>query len=613
MPPKPDVDLPPTYVPRRDIPPIAPTPSHTCPLGPAARAALLSRRYDLASGQPLYRVRVEHLRARSASAPAPTPGSREDDNREVERTEEVGVWLADVLAYVSPAELERFELAYEEDVVVVVVDGEGAVLLASKEARQQMMAGWRGGEERPRWPAQGARGKKAPERAFVDLLPPDRRRGRPKKVRTAEVMGVVDGDEDAGGEGLAQTATDTGSETHEYGDWVDPASVRGTAPVEGGKDEKTERDELAASEDSGEQLGLWRARGEFEQPPTAHHSSRRASRSRTKSGTSSNVDATAKSRTRGRPKKRETTDHGNPRRTASILSMTSSSISESRSSRGAHTKSGTSSGVDASEEDGPRSRQKKREATDYGTTRRTSSVMSTTSSSVSASRSTNGARLRRSSVSSNEFFRSVNSHRTSTRSSTAASRSGSLAAAANGAANLLSAFGSTQTSRRKNKAREGFLHDPDATPRASQQNKSSRDGMAKESKRRLSTTSALHNASSMLHPPAEGISWEPEEPEEEEQEYEIESIITHKAFAEDTYYLVKWANWPPDNESWFTAEELEGAQEVLDEYLDNVRRKMKGKNGKGKGRMVEGASRAGSTSGSGRGLEAEDEEVDFVG
>lgn len=137
--------------------------------------------------------------------------------------------------------------------------------------------------------------------------------------------------------------------------------------------------------------------------------------------------------------------------------------------------------------------------------------------------------------------------------------------------------------------------------------------MVKESKRRLSTTLALHNASSMLHPPAEGISWEPEEREEEEQEYEIESIITHKAFAGDTYYLVKWANWPPDNESWFTAEELEGAQEVLDEYLDNIRREMKGKNGKGKGRMVPGASRAGSTSGSGRGLEAEDKEVDFVG
>lgn len=84
----------------------------------------------------------------------------------------------------------------------------------------------------------------------------------------------------------------------------------------------------------------------------------------------------------------------------------------------------------------------------------------------------------------------------------------------------------------------------------------------------------------MLHPPSEGLSWEPEP--EEEDEYEIESILEHKEFAGDTYYLVKWAHYPLDNESWFTAEELEDARELLDEYLAALKRTKKGK-----GRAVE--------------------------
>lgn len=89
----------------------------------------------------------------------------------------------------------------------------------------------------------------------------------------------------------------------------------------------------------------------------------------------------------------------------------------------------------------------------------------------------------------------------------------------------------------------------------------------------------------MLHPPAEGVSWEPEP---EEEEFEIESIIKHKFFGGEWHYLVKWVNWPPDKVSWYTEEDLVDARDVLDRYLESVKRKKeRAKSKKGKERAVE--------------------------
>ncbi|GME52206.1 putative chromo domain shadow protein [Neofusicoccum parvum] len=234
------------YVPSRAIAPIAPTPPSQCPL-PRARATLVSRQYDLASGQPLYRVRIEPRRSTpprhgpaSASDPPRSPSLRaasdeprreEGESQDNGAARELDVWLDDVLEYVSAAELERFELGYEDD-VVVMVDEDGAVLLVRKEARRAMAGLPPVGAEAPR--AGGVPGKvrrkKAPTREFVDALPVVKRgRGRPRK--TAAVMGVVaesDGEAESVGvntaEGEAEetaaevgTATDTEIEGIDYG------------------------------------------------------------------------------------------------------------------------------------------------------------------------------------------------------------------------------------------------------------------------------------------------------------------------------------------------------------------------------------------------------------
>ncbi|KAK0638388.1 hypothetical protein DIS24_g9876 [Lasiodiplodia hormozganensis] len=238
------------YLPNRDIPPITPTPPSDCPLGRRRRTEIVSRQYDIASGQPVYRVRVERCvpGEKSSREAADTNGDgRKDrmgwdggvdgrgtnrDNAEEGRdgadddAEEHSVGLADILDWVSPAELERFELEWE-DGMVFITDEDGAVLLVSREVQRAMM-GWpaAGGTEQipavPIAPHEAAaadgspdaaeaavvlthvlghgkikKTKKKPTKEFVDALPPVRRRGRPPKkmLKTADVMGVVGGDD----------------------------------------------------------------------------------------------------------------------------------------------------------------------------------------------------------------------------------------------------------------------------------------------------------------------------------------------------------------------------------------------------------------------------------
>ncbi|KAL1637655.1 hypothetical protein SLS58_009185 [Diplodia intermedia] len=559
------------YVPNRAIPPIAPTPPSASPLLPHGRrrGTIVSRRYDPATMQPLYRVRIDPVNA------LPAPGNGDDDDDDDDRgrvqpppaaegtdgqaqrdgmdavddpdgcAEEHTAPLADILAWVSPAELERFELEWEDD-VVVMIDEEGAVLLVSKEAQRAMM-GW--GQQPPSAAASGPaaavavvpaaadalageaeagagaavppvklkRGrKKKPTKEFVDMLPARRRRGRPPKVMKMEdVMGVVGGDGENAQD--SEEAVETASETAEYGEWVNPAHVRGTAPESVVPDRRDEREEMALSDSSDEDpLGKWRTAGELletEQSTVRSTTSRRGS---------SRADAAQ----RGKARRNGSVPAGEP-------SMPASPVRRSMSS--------------------------------------------------------NGARLRRSSMSSNNSaansFRTADSRRHSMRSSATPSRSSSGTGAESRAAGLLSTFHSTQkpSSRRKRAEEKHPNGDPEASPRAT-------ESITKTKRRRTSTTvpttSALHQASSMLHPPAEGSSWEPEV--EDEEEYEIESIISDQLFGNTWYYLVKWANWPPDEHSWFTEEELDGAREVLDAYLEQVRRKNRKGSKKGKERAVEG-------------------------
>lgn len=385
-----------------------------------------------------------------------TPDPDDDDDQIVD------VYLDDVLAYVSPAELERFELSYHDDVVVVGEDGE--VLLVSREAQQAMMGA--GATENTSAtatvsgtasPARPKRKHKVPTQAFVDQLPPRRRRGRPKKERVEEIE--VEG-------GI-------------YGAWVDPANVRGTRPVVSG----------------GERYGLALSASEPEAVPA---------------------------RGPGRPAKKK---------------RSASSMAESRADA-LHKRLGIPHPASSA---------------------RAVSTASTTS--------TKGARLHRSSFSSNDSdaksFHSAAEDIEHPRSSAAPSSSSQNSPAAA----LLSAFHSTQSPRH---ARTARLVNPDPTPKAVRQAKNA--GIAQ---RRLST---------MLHPPAEAeaeAEEEAEEEEEPEEEYEIEDILSHKHFAGQTYYLVKWAHWPVDEDSWFSAEELGGASEILEDYLRGV--EVGGSDGDGEG------------------------------
>ncbi|KAH7030028.1 hypothetical protein B0J12DRAFT_323030 [Macrophomina phaseolina] len=292
-----------------------------------------------------------------------------------------------------------------------------------------------------------------------------------------------------------------------------------------------------------------------------------------------------------------------------------------RRSARSRTASGASSGTDASEQSSVRRGRQHRRMIRNPETSRSVSIAPTSSSSTRDSRSAEGAPLPRASfslrASASEAFPSTNNQRQSLQSSTRDSRSGSDATGEDGAVtDVLSAFGSAKTSRRKREPEKGLFANGDEMPRASQQSKSEKNKKAEDTKRRAPTTSALHQSSSMLHPPAEGVSWEPEvaDDDDEEEEYEIESIIKHKAFAGDTYYLVKWVHWPADNESWFTAAELEGAREILEDYLEGVRRRMKKKKkGKGKTKIGRTGSNGMSSSEDGSGLVDEDEKIDCLG
>ncbi|KAL0258510.1 hypothetical protein SLS55_006006 [Diplodia seriata] len=550
------------YVLNRAIPPIAPTPPAACPLLPLGRrAAIVSRRYDPATMQPLYRVRVDPVdvlpardddddddnddddrgRVQSAAAAEGADGHAEGDG--LNGVDDADGWaedrtvpLADILAWVSPAELERFELEWEDD-VVVMIDEEGAVLLVSKEVQRAMM-GW--GQQPPSAAAAAAaaasgpdaavvvpaagdapadeagagaavpsgklkRGrKKKPTKEFVDMLPA-RRRGRPPK--TAKLMGVVVEDSENAQE--SEEVVETASETAEYGEWVNPAHVRGTAPDSVVPDWRDEREESDSSDE--DPLGNW----------TAAEGLLKTKRSATPSRGFSRADTAQ----RGKARRNGSVPAGEP-------SMPASPVRRSMSS--------------------------------------------------------NGARLRRSSMSSNNSaansFRTADSRRHSMRSSATPSRSSSGTGAEDRAAGLLSAFHSTQksSSRRKRAEVKHSNGTAEASPRDT-------ESITKTKHRRTSTTvpttSALHQASSMLHPPAEGSSWEPEV--DEEEEYEIESIIRDQLLGNTWYYLVKWANYPQDEHSWFTEEELDGAREVLDAYLERVRRKKRKGSKKGKERAVE--------------------------
>lgn len=573
------------YLPNRDIPPIAPTPPSDCPLGRRRRTVIVSRQYDITSGQPVYRVRVERC----------VPGDKE--SREAEGTngdgrrgrmgwdggvdgdgtnggnaeagrdgaddgaEEHSVGLADILDWVSPAELERFELEWEDD-MVFITDEDGAVLLVSREV-QRAMIGWPAGNGTeqtlpapiPPHEAAAADGspdaagvavvsthavgpgkikkmKKKPTKEFVDALPPVRRRGRPPKkmLKTAEVMGVVGGEDrdevEPEIEPEAELETvETGSETAEYGAWVNPANVRGTAAVPGSADET---DELALSEESNRPSGQWRAGGDILSREQSHVPFEHAA--------------------------------GTRRRGRSATASTASSHARRRRA--------TPSNVAPP------------------------SNMSLTASPVRQSTSTRGARLRRSSISSSastaQSFHSASSQRRSLRSSRPPSRSGSEARANDRATSLLSASNFTRQPRSQQETEESDpIADLNATPHASQSTVTGIQGSKRRhSSATIPTPSTRHQASSMLHPPAEGASWEPES--EEEEEYEIESIIEHEFYRGEWYYLVKWANWPPDDVSWFREEQLADARDVLDRYLESVKRKKeRTESKKGKERAVE--------------------------
>lgn len=551
------------YLRNRDIPPITPTPPSDCPLGCQRRTKIVSRQYDITSGQPVYRVRVERYvpgekKSREAGdangdgwrgkmgrdGGVDGHGINGDRDAGDDEAEEYSVGLADILDWVSPAELERFELEWEDD-MVFITDEDGAVLLVSREVQRAMMG----------LPAAAADGspdaagavvvsthavglekmkkiKKKPTREFVDTLPPVRRRGRPPKkmLKTAQVMGVVGGEDpeevEPEIEPEAELETvETGSETAEYGEWVNPANVRGTAAVPGSADET---DELALSEENNQPLGRWTASGDI--------------LSREQSSVPS--EYAARTRRRGR----------------SATASTASSHAQRRRA--------TPSNVAPP------------------------SNMSLTASPVRKSTSTRGARLRRSSISSSgstaQSFHSASSQRRSLRSSAAPSRSGSEARVNDRATSLLSASNFTRQPRSQRQETEESdpIADLNATPHASQSTITGTQGSKRRrSSAAIATPSTRHQASSMLHPPAEGASWEPES---EEEEYEIESIIKHEFAGGEWHYLVKWANWPPDEVSWFREEQLVDARDVLDRYLESVKRKKeRAKSKKGKERPVE--------------------------
>lgn len=59
-------------------------------------------------------------------------------------------------------------------------------------------------------------------------------------------------------------------------------------------------------------------------------------------------------------------------------------------------------------------------------------------------------------------------------------------------------------------------------------------------------------------------------------EYEVDHIKDHRSTKKNgMQYLVSWLNYPPEEDSWEPAENLEGAQEAIDDYWkkENARQK----------------------------------------
>ncbi|KAK7531973.1 uncharacterized protein J3D65DRAFT_635372 [Phyllosticta citribraziliensis] len=201
------VEPPLPYVRRSSISPVRPTPSDRIPIADAT-TTIVSRRYRNGSGEPIYTVRIEW---------AGQDGDTEPEEREVE--------LDDIDDYVSPAELERFELAYfnPDEVMPGIVIG-----AAGLERTQTWKTPSSTGEDEERPRSATSNTKKAP-RAFVDTLPAGKRRGRPPK-KTAAIMGV--GPANGAFDGVSESNGSDREASHDLDnveDEVDPANVRGAA------------------------------------------------------------------------------------------------------------------------------------------------------------------------------------------------------------------------------------------------------------------------------------------------------------------------------------------------------------------------------------------------
>lgn len=64
--------------------------------------------------------------------------------------------------------------------------------------------------------------------------------------------------------------------------------------------------------------------------------------------------------------------------------------------------------------------------------------------------------------------------------------------------------------------------------------------------------------------------------------YEVSQIVGHRGTTNNRMYKVRWAGWPPDQDSWVTAEDCAGSTELIKEYeetvLEKMRRKRRGQN-----------------------------------
>src|SRR5579859_5582463 len=64
----------------------------------------------------------------------------------------------------------------------------------------------------------------------------------------------------------------------------------------------------------------------------------------------------------------------------------------------------------------------------------------------------------------------------------------------------------------------------------------------------------------------------PPVPEADPQEdvYEVEAIRDNKVLRDQNYYLVKWSGWPESDNQWIKESNMEGSQELIQEYLSSL-------------------------------------------